>query len=61
MDDGRIPKDILFGELATGTLQTGRPGQRYKDVCKRDLSHATSTQQISKQQLPTALDGLKMS
>ena len=37
MDDGRIPKDILFGELATGTRPTGRPALRYKDVCKRDL------------------------
>jgi hypothetical protein len=32
MDDGRIPKDILYGELATG-----RPALCYKDFCKRDL------------------------
>ena len=31
MDDGRIPKDILYGELATGTRPTGRPTLRYKD------------------------------
>ena len=37
MVDGRIPKDMLFGELATGTRPTGRPALRYKDVCKRDL------------------------
>lgn len=37
MDDGRIPKDILYGELATGTRPTGQPALRYKDVCKRDL------------------------
>lgn len=37
MDDGRIPKDVLYGELATGTRLTGRPTLRYKDVCKRDL------------------------
>ena len=37
MDDGRIPKDLLFGELASGTRPTGRPALRYKDVCKRDL------------------------
>ena len=37
MEDGRIPKDILYGELATGTRPTGRPALRYKDVCKRDL------------------------
>lgn len=37
MDDGRIQKDILYGQLATGTRPTGRPALRYKDVCKRDL------------------------
>ena len=37
MDDGRIPKDIMYGELATGTRPTGQPTLRYKDVCKRDL------------------------
>jgi hypothetical protein len=37
MGDGRIPKDILYGELATGTRATGQPTLRYKDVCKRDL------------------------
>ncbi len=37
MQDGRIPKDIMYGELASGTRPTGRPALRYKDVCKRDL------------------------
>lgn len=37
MKDGRLPKDILYGELATGSRPTGRPALRYKDVCKRDL------------------------
>jgi hypothetical protein len=37
MQDGRIPKDMLYGELATGNRPTGRPALRYKDVCKRDL------------------------
>ena len=37
MDDGRIPKDMLYGELVTGSRPTGRPTLRYKDVCKRDL------------------------
>ena len=37
MDDGRIPKDILYSELATGSRATGRPNLRYKDACKRDL------------------------
>lgn len=37
MDDSPIPKNMLFGELASGTRPTGRPALRYKDVCKRDL------------------------
>ena len=37
MDDGRIPKDVMYGELASGRRPTGRPALRFKDVCKRDL------------------------
>ena len=37
MEDGRIPKEMLYGELATGTRLAGRPVLRYKDVCRRDL------------------------
>jgi hypothetical protein len=37
MEDGRIPKDILYSELAKGKRTTGRPHLRYKDVCKRDI------------------------
>ena len=37
MEDGRIPKDILYGELASGKRSVGRPQLRYKDVCKGDL------------------------
>ena len=37
MEDGRIPKDILCGELAVGKRPRGRPQLRYKDVCKRDM------------------------
>ena len=37
MEDGRIPKDILYSELANGKRTTGRPHLRYKDVGKRDL------------------------
>jgi len=37
MEDGRIPKDILFGDLASGKRAIGRPRLRYKDVCKRDM------------------------
>ena len=37
LDDGRIPKDLLFGELVTGGCLTGRPTFRCNDACKRDL------------------------
>lgn len=37
MEDGRIPKDVLYGELAQGQRGVGRPHLRYKDVCKRDM------------------------
>ena len=37
MKDGRISKDLLYGELATEKRSTGRPQLRFKDVCKRDL------------------------
>ena len=37
MEDGRLPKDILYGELASGYRRVGRPNLRYKDVIKRDM------------------------
>ena len=37
MEDVRIPKDILSGELATGQRSIGRPHLRFKDVCNRDV------------------------
>ena len=37
MEDGRIPKDILYGQLAAGKRRTGRPQLRYSDACKRDM------------------------
>ena len=35
--DGRIPKDLLYGELATGSRRTGRPQLQYRDIVKRDM------------------------
>ena len=40
MDPGRIPKDMLYGELREGSRPTGRPHLRFKDVCKRDMKLA---------------------
>ncbi len=37
MEDGRIPKDRLYGELATGARRIGRPQLSYKDAFKRDM------------------------
>ena len=37
MEDGRIPKDIIYGELALGRRTTGHPHLRYKYVCVRDM------------------------
>ena len=34
--DGRIPKDLLNGELVQGNCHRGRPQLRYKDICKQD-------------------------
>ena len=34
---GRIPKDLLCGELAKVPRRVGRPRLRYKDICKRDM------------------------
>lgn len=33
----RLPRQVLYGELATGTRAVGRPKLRYKDVCKATL------------------------
>ena len=40
MEDGRLPKDVLYGELTSGSRPVGRPIVRYKDVCKRDMKSA---------------------
>ena len=37
MEDGRIPKDLLYVQLASETRRTGHPTLRFKDVCKRDM------------------------
>ena len=37
MSDDRIPKQLLFGELTTGTRTVGRPLLRWKDSLKYTL------------------------
>ena len=39
MPEGRIPKELLFGELSRGVRKHGRPNQRFKDVLKKDLTN----------------------
>ena len=34
-DDGRIPKDIIYSEPASGRRTTGRPHLRYRSSCLR--------------------------
>ena len=37
MDDSRIPKQVLYGELSEGSRARGRPKLRFKDQCKTTL------------------------
>ena len=37
MEDSRIPKQLLYGELASGTRKRGRPKLRFKDTLKASL------------------------
>ena len=37
MEDGRIPKDLLYGELELRSRPVGRPKLRFGNVCKRDM------------------------
>jgi len=38
MEDGRLPKHILYGEFYNMPRRTGRPKMRYKGVIKRDMT-----------------------
>ena len=39
MPEVRIPKKLLYGQLADGSRPLGRPHLRFRDVCKRDLEN----------------------
>ena len=40
MANGRIPKDMLYGELVTGMHTAGSPNLRYRDTSKCDMKVA---------------------
>ena len=40
MEDGHLPKDVLYSEFASGSRPVGRPMLRFKDVCNRDMMSA---------------------
>ena len=37
MEVERLPREIMYGELANGSRSVGRPKLRFRDACKRDL------------------------
>ena len=37
MEDGCIPKDLLYGQLTTGAMCRGHPQLCFKDVCKHNM------------------------
>ena len=38
MEDHRIPRQLMYGELQKGSRKRGRPKLRFKDTLKRNLS-----------------------
>ena len=55
MDDDRIPKDMLYGELRQGSRPVSR--LRFKDVCKRDMKQAEIDPNTWKKQLTSEWPG----
>ena len=43
MNESRLPKYLLYGQLAIGSRRTGSPTLRFKDVCKRDMKSCNIT------------------
>ena len=37
MEDSRIPKDVLYGQLASGSRQVERTAFHFKDPCKHNM------------------------
>ena len=38
MEDHRLPKIVMYGELSTGHRERGAPKKRFKDSLKKSLS-----------------------
>ena len=47
MEDGRIPKDLLYGELESGSRPIGRPKLPFKEICAREICSPLACQQIT--------------
>ena len=47
MNDSRVPKKILYGELAEGKRRQGGQKLRYKDVAKQHLDGVPKFRQLS--------------
>ena len=43
MEDSRLPKQLMFGKLASGERKRGRPLKRFKDFVKANINHALMT------------------
>ena len=43
MEDNRLPKQLVFGELASGKWKQGRPLKRFKDCINASISHTEIT------------------
>ena len=43
LEDNRLPKQLMFGELASGKRKQGRPLKRFKDCIKARISNGEIT------------------
>ena len=57
MENNRLPKQLMFGELASGKGKQGRPLQRFKDYVKASISCAEIT---PKEREPCAHDRTRL-
>ena len=40
MEDGRIPRDVLYGKVSSDARCILHPALRFRDACKRDMKSA---------------------